>query len=251
MISIFNTGDHTGKRAKGRSLPQPDHFAACPDEGNVLNFYVGQFESVYVLLHPFIRAVSIDKIRFCPETYPSKSEILTTCVPVFWHEIVRIRDFRNINEVDIGLRTGIGGLKAEFADKRLADIIADLEAETNIIEPDSGNVSELLQNRLFEAAQESGHDWLWVADEFGLERSLKWFDDLKGDYNFPPHGNTFTPDKSILITTHWDSHFSFLCSSRETIERILMFAPFEGFFCDEKTEVYWSIRSPVVDLANQ
>ena len=34
------------------------------------------------------------------------------------------------------------------------------------------------------------------------------------------HGCIFTHDHSILVTTHWDSHFSFLCSSKKNIEEI-------------------------------
>ena len=131
MISIFKTNESREEK-KERMLPEPDLFAACPNEGNILKFYSGQFESVYVLLHPFIRATSMDKARFCPETYPSKTEILSTCVPVSWHEVVEMTNLSNINEVDIGLRTGIGGLKAEFSNKGFADAIADLEEKTNI-----------------------------------------------------------------------------------------------------------------------
>lgn len=238
MISILSPNK---REKKERVLPAPDLFATCPDDGKILDFYNGQFDAVYLLLHPFIKLTSLDKTRFCPESYPSKKEILAGSVPVNWTEVVKLASLSNIDEVDIGLRTGIGGLKTEVANKEYADAVDRLEESTDIIRPVDGEIPELLQNLLFESIQEVGNEWLWVGDEFGLERKLVWIDELKGDYPLPPHGNLFTPDKSILLTTHWDSHFSFLCSSREIIEKVLNFAHFEGFYCDESTEVYWSV----------
>lgn len=244
MISIFNTEK---SKKKERILPAPDLFAVCPQRGKILEFYNGQFESVYVLLHPFIRAVSIDKDLFYPDTYPSKVEILEHCAPVMWSEIVSITGLLDVNALDIGLRTGILGLNPEYSNLEYSESINKLEETTNIIRPTEGEIPELLQNRLLTAIQAIGHDWLWVGDEFGTERKLEWIDDLKGAYQFPSHCNLFTPDKAILLTTHWDSHFSFLCSSREMIEAILRIDQFEGFFCTDSTEVYWSLNSQAAE----
>lgn len=240
MISILDTGK---KKPEERRLPEPDLFASCPYDGPILPYYQGQFDAVYALLHPFIRAVSLDKELFYPETYPSKSEILTKCRRASWSDIIDLTSLANISEIDIGLRTGIAGLNKEFCNDQFAEQIDRIEEIKNIIRPNEGELPELLQIELFEALQSLGHEWLWIGDEFCTERKLEWIDDLKGDYLFPSHCCVFTPDKSILVTTHWDSHFSFLCSTRETIDKILNFEPFEGFFCDQSTEVYWSLRS--------
>jgi len=244
MISIFSAEE---SKKRDRTLPAPDLFAACPDAGNIFEFYNGQFESVYVLLHPFIRAVSIDKDLFYPDTYPSKLAILEHCAPLTWREVASLTDLPDINAVDIGLRTGILGLNPEYSNPAYAESIKKLEETTNIVRPNEGDIPELLQNRLFSTLQSVGQDWLWVGDELGTERKIEWIDDLKGEYQFPSHCNLFTPDKTILLTTHWDSHFSFLCSSRKMIEAILSADQFEGFFCTNTTEVYWSLNSPVAE----
>lgn len=244
-VSFIFKSDTRREAIRKRTLPEPDLFATCPNDGKILEFYSGQFESVYVLLHPFIRTTSIDPGRFCPETYPSKTEILEGCVAVGWREIVKLTELTDINQIDIGLRTGIHGLATEFENEEYTNAITRLEESSNIIRPCEGDVPELLQNQLFEVLQQIGQEWLWIGDEFGTERKFEWIDDLKGDYSFPSHCKLFTPDKSLLVTTHWDSHFSFLCSTRETIQKILSINSFEGFFCNEKTEVYWSLRSPI------
>ena len=56
---------------------------------------------------------------------------------------------------------------------------------------------------------------MWVADEFGTERKLTWIEDLIEKDLVPSHGCVFTHDHSLLITTHWDSHCSLLCSSKD------------------------------------
>ncbi|HLU22101.1 MAG TPA: hypothetical protein VKZ77_06415, partial [Bacillaceae bacterium] len=53
--------------------------------------------------------------------------------------------------------------------------------------------------------------------------------------------NLFTHDNSILITTHWDSHFSLLCSDRQTLKHLVTTCNLEGFYCTEATEIYWSL----------
>ena len=40
-----------------------------------------------------------------------------------------------------------------------------------------------------------------------------------------------------------DCHFSILCSEKNTINKIVEFADLEGFFCNDKTEIYWSLQN--------
>jgi hypothetical protein len=52
----------------------------------------------------------------------------------------------------------------------------------------------------------------------------------------------YTEDHQLLFATHWDSHCTFLCSSKKIIDQILKIHPFEGFFCTPNTEVYWGLH---------
>jgi hypothetical protein len=92
--------------------------------------------------------------------------------------------------------------------------------------------------------QELGHNWVWVGDEFCTEGKLHWIEDLKSEGKPTISGpcNVFAPDKSLLWTVQWDSHFSFLCSSRTNLEKTNAPSRLEGFFCEPSTEVYWSVR---------
>ncbi|WP_342630607.1 DUF2711 family protein [Marinobacter alkaliphilus] len=224
-----------------RVLPTPEKFASCPYDEKILPFYDGQFDCVYVLLHPFFKPTNIGIERFCPSGWPSKHEIIDGCRPVSWHEVLELTGLKTLSDLDIGLRTSIGGLNKNLANKAISDKLAELE-DQNIILPQEGELPPLLENRILNAIKELGHNWLWVGDEFGTERKLHWIDDLIEKDEIPSHGCIFTHDHGLLVTTHWDSHCSFLCSSREAIERLLSSQPFEGFYCTPETEVYWGVH---------
>ena len=222
-----------------RILPTPEKFASCPYDEKILKFYEGQFDSVYILCHPFIYPKNIDIERFSPESWPSKKEIIVGCEAVSWKKILELTDLKTLAEIDIGLRTSIGGLKKKLANDSYASCLNELTEKKNIIHPTEGELPPLLENRIYDVIKSLGHKWLWVGDELGTERKLHWIDELIEKDEIPTHGCIFTHDHSLLVTTHWDSHCSLLCSSTEIIEKMLLADPFEGFFCTEQTEVYW------------
>jgi hypothetical protein len=228
-----------------RVLPAADAFATCPYEGSILEYYAGIFEAVYVALHPFIDVAQVEAERFRPGTYPGRQFILKNCRAVSWAEVMCRTGLPSLKSVDIGLRTMIRGLKEEFSNPQSASAIESLAESNQILAPPEGCFSDLLHDKILLSIQNLGYDWVWVGDEFGTERKLYWIDDLKNSDSGPTagHSNVFTPDKALLWTTHWDSHFSFLCSSREKLMAIQEANDFEGFFCDPDTEVYWSVRS--------
>jgi hypothetical protein len=73
-----------------RILPSPDVFASCPLDGNILEYYAGVFEAVYVSLNPFIKSISIDSAEFKPATYPNRSCVVTNCKAVSWSEVAQL-----------------------------------------------------------------------------------------------------------------------------------------------------------------
>ena len=216
-----------------------EKYASCPTDGKILSYYAGQFEAVYVLLHPFVRPESIDGERFCPEKWPTKQEIISGCSSITWLEILNMAGFLNISEIDIGLRTIIGGIAKKHVNEHSAKKLLELTDDLKIIRPTEGELPPLIENRIFNVIKNLGYESLWVSDEFGTEKSSYQIDYLIENDKVPGHGCIFTHDHNLLVTTHWDSHCSFLCSTRETIEEILELDSFEGFFSTAKTEVYW------------
>ncbi len=228
-----------------RILPSPDIFASCPLDGKVLAFYAGTFEAVYVSLNPFILPIGLNKDEFKPGTYPNRAQIVANCRPVSWAEVTRLTGLPSFAAVDIALRTGIGGLKKKFENVAYATAVDRLTETHGILPPLEGYFSDLLLDRVLAGVQALGYEWLWVGDEFCTERKLHWIEDLKNqdqDQGLTAgRFNVFTPDKELLWTIHWDSHFSFLYSSRDKLITLQQSSGLEGFFCTETTEVYWSV----------
>lgn len=225
-----------------RVLPEPDRYATCPSDGRVLEYYKSAFEAVYVLLHPFIRPVSLDPAVFNPNSYPDRRTIVENCEPVRWSEVLTLTGLASIREIDVGLRTQIHGLRDDLANVQFAERLGWLYDTHRIVTPDEGHFSDLLHDRVLDFLRSVGNDWVWVGDEFCTERKLFWIEDLKGKDAGATlgHCNLFTPGKSLLWTTHWDSCCSFVCGPRQVLSEMARYPEFEGFFCTPNTEVYWS-----------
>ena len=133
---------------------------------------------VYIFYHPFIRAESIEMERFNPDTYPDKFELMAHCQKVNWVEIVNLTGLVDYKELDVGLRTRIGGLGKGYSNEEIVPIIEQACERENIVLPDQGFLSKLLINPLLEALKGEGHDWIWVGDEHGSERKLSYIDHL-------------------------------------------------------------------------
>lgn len=229
-----------------RVLPEPHKYAVCASEDILIkDFYKGFYNEVFIFFHPFIKPISIDYELFEPVTYPGKNDIIENCEMVTWEQFLSLSGIESYRHLDIGLRTQVLGLKKQFANDETAKSIQDTNEKHQLIAPTEGFFPEFLMNKILMSLQQEGHDWIWSGDEFCTERKLEYINDLIKDNAALRNQrlNLFTHNNEVLITTHWDSHFSMLCSNKETINKIVKFAGLEGFFCDDKTEIYWSLRN--------
>ena len=195
----------------------------------ILDFYKGYFDTVYIVLHPFYKKDVNDKI----------SQVIT------WKEFMPLAGFADIKQLDIALRTSILGLREEYENKEYSDRLHNASELNDIWIPSEGLFQDSLEHEILKSLQEFGHHYIFVADEWGYERKLVFIQDMiDGKDNtiltWGAQRNWYTNSNEILYTTHWDSHFTMLCSDKKTVERILATHPFEGFYCDETTEIYWS-----------
>ncbi|WP_043931849.1 DUF2711 family protein [Bacillus sp. EB01] len=224
-------------------LPEPHKYAVCASEDiPIKEFYNGVFEEIFIFYHPFINPKTID---WKEGSSFGKSDITNHCEPITWKNFLQLSSIESNKKLDIGLRTFIGGLNKQFVDEETAEIIHDVCEKNKLIIPSEGFFSELLLNKILDALKKEGHEWIWCGDEFGTERKLQHIEDLIED-NYPfsnQRVNLFTQDASILLTTHWDSHFSLLCSDKGTVNRIVNSCDLEGFHCNDKTMIYWSIHN--------
>ncbi|NRF41408.1 DUF2711 family protein [Pedobacter foliorum] len=198
---------------------------------SILEFYRGCFDSVYIMLHPFYK---LDK--------DNKIIQVTT-----WKDFQSLAGFENINQLDVALRTNVGGLRIEYENKKDADILRQASELHNLWIPSEGNFQDTLDKEMLRSLQGQGHQYMYIGDEWGFERKLSYIQDVvdgKDDtlLTWGPQKNWYTTHNEILYATHWDSHFTLLCSNKNTVENILFNHRFEGFYCDEKIDIYWSTK---------
>ncbi|WP_158988810.1 DUF2711 family protein [Mucilaginibacter sp. L196] len=228
--------DQTVNSAKASAINKPPfeakHDCICaPADTPILKFYRGYFDSVYIMLHPFY-------------SMNDKKEITKTYT---WAEMVSLTGFNDLNQLDIAMRNSIGGLNKNWKNEKDVEILQTVCTLNDIWIPSEGLFQDSLRSEMLLGIQEQGHHYMFVADGYGYERKLTYIPDflIKDDIVLEWSGreNWYTNKNEILYTSHWDSHHTLLCSDKETIESILSKHPFEGFYCDAETEIYWSCQA--------
>ena len=228
--------------SEDRILPPPDIYASCPYEGKILSYYSEQFEAVYIVLHPFLRQKPV-QIE-CPQAEKdgySDRRILQWFDSVSWTEFLYLSGIDSWQNLDGALRSYIFSISDRKRFQSHTDaLICTLERE-KLLPPNEGEIPCTLMPKIRQGLQSLGYRWAWLGDEFCTERKLEWLDDLETTEKIPCHGCIFTPDHEVLLMSHWDSHCTFLCSSREKINAFLAKVKLEGFYCTPQTEVYWGL----------
>ncbi|GGX81537.1 DUF2711 family protein [Vogesella alkaliphila] len=205
----------------------------CPQDGYVLTELGGQFSAAYVLLPPFLRPQTLPATRFTPEHYPSREEIVADCHPVSWQSVVTLTGLPDIAAVDLALRTRSLSLRQDLCREDFALQLDQACEQNGLIPPSAGELPDLWHDDwLALLARDKG--WLWYGNEFGdaCQRMP-----LTDPMNSHIHARYFSADGSIMLCSHWDSHYSLVCGDRE---HLLPFSRYEGFYCQPDTMVRWS-----------
>lgn len=217
-------------------------FRECPNDGCILDFYKGVYEAVYVVLHPFYYSTIIDFNEINDKSWPSDTELLKHCNTILWKDILEIAKFNNLSEIDIGLRTSIGGLRKDMEAPLLAEKIRKLFFDQKIISPEStGLISPFVFKDIFSSIHRLAINQMWLIDEFCLEiPKVRDIETIVNNLSIE-RGSYYSDNNTLLVTTHWDSHCSFVCGSKSLLDQFIALSQLEGFFCSNKTQVYWGI----------
>lgn len=208
------------------------HNCICAYPGtSILNFYKEYFDSVYIMLHPFYQANEQGEI----------TKLFS------WKEMVALTGFADINQLDVAMRNSIGGLVKRWENKADVDRLQSTCKQADLWIPSEGQFQDALRRGMLMSLQGMGHHYIYVADEWGYERKLDYIPTMIGGKDevtltWSCLRNWYTNYNELLYTTHWDSHFTLLCSDKATVESLLDKHPFEGFYCNELTKIYWGLQ---------
>lgn len=207
-----------------------------------LEYFKDYFEAVFVCFNPFFKMSD----EYTSSDYPSDLKAIKLGKTVTWKEVKEGCNFNSFNELAIALETSIGALNRKYEDKELEKILRNYCEENRIFDPSEGFFNALIHNKIKKIFEINGCEKIITQDEFGYEKdeipimNIGMFNEaLEETYYL--RKNIYSPDKKILFTIDWDSHYFLFCSSREIIEKALKETKLEGFFSNEKTCHHWEL----------
>jgi hypothetical protein len=231
-----------------------ERFTYPPCDAPLMEAYGGRFESVYILLHPFV-AVPESLSWKTAKQYPSDEQILTVGEKRNWAQIAAQTGLPTCAKVNQALLTSIGSLSEEFCDYPARDALQKLLQSKNVWMPSEGRFEPLLQESFLDAFEAGSQDELVFVPEFPNVDPIQRINTAKlrnSELPFPSRGTLAAPDGSFLLTVDWDSFFTLFYGPRALVDEVRRRQNLEGFFATPTTEHLWfnySLGCCVVTLA--
>jgi hypothetical protein len=211
-------------------------------EAPLLEAYGGRFESVYVVLHPFIRMPDELSWRVTHQ-YPDDDQILSLGAKCAWAEVASQTGMGACARLSQALLTSIGAIADHLTDYGARDKLQKFLQASAVWMPVEGRFEPLLRADFIYAFEATRHDELIYVPEFPQNddvRSLSLGNFRDHTVLSPPFcGSLVAPDESFLFTMDWDSFFTLFFGPRAFVEEIVRARSLEGFFAAPTTEHAW------------
>ena len=216
--------------------------------------YGGRFESIYVIVHPFV-GVPEPLAWKTVKQYPTDEQILSQGVKVPWASVAAQTGLSTCAKVNQALLTSIGSISEELRDYQACDSLTSFLQSNCVWMPTEGRFEPLLQTDFLDAFAAAGLDELIFVPEFPHADSIQRFNvsRLRDRRDaFPSRGTLAAPDESFVLTVDWDSFFTLFYGPRKFVAEVVHRCNLEGFFATPTTEHFWfnySLGCCVVTLA--
>ena len=207
----------------------------------LLEAYGGAYESVYVILHPFV-SVPDDLAWKATKQYPGDEQILSAGSKCAWAEVAGRTGLGTFAKLNQALLTNIRSIQDELCDFAACNaLISFLESEP-VWMPCEGSFEPLLQMDFLNAFRAAGKDELIFVPELpGIDAVERLsVERLRSrEHAFLSRGTLVSPDESFLFTVDWDSFFTLFYGPREFVAEMVRLNNLEGFFATPTTEHFW------------
>jgi hypothetical protein len=207
----------------------------------LLEAWGSRFESVFVLLHPFIRMP--EELSWqATRQYPADDQILALGARCLWSQVAAQTRMGACARLNQALLTSIGAIADYLCDYPARDSLQSLLQSSSVWMPVEGRFEPLLHADLLHAFDEAGHNHLVYVPEFPGKDPIQPLP-VAGlrdrTVPFPTCGSLVAPDQSFLFTVDWDSFFTLFYGPRPFLEKIVRDRNLEGFFAAPTTEHAW------------
>ncbi len=203
--------------------------------------YEGRFESVFVILHPFVR-VPQSLSWSVTRTYPEDAQIAALGTKCTWSEVASLVGLTSCARMNQALLTSIGSLPDFLADAAARDGLQGFLQSNPVWMPAEGRFEPLLQRDFLQIFAVSGAEELVFVPEFPHSDPVVRLPiaGMKDDsIPFPTCGTLLTPDASFLFTVDWASFFTLFYGRRSFIADAARRLNLEGFFAAANTDHAW------------
>jgi hypothetical protein len=220
---------------------QAEEFIYPRYEVPLVEAYGRQFESVFIVLHPFIRVP--DALGWgTTKDYPEDDQVLAVGTKCPWSEVSRKAGIATYARINQALLTSIGALDDSLADWPGRDAIANFVRTEPVWMPTEGRFEPLLQRDFLTVFESAGEEELMYVPEFPNSDpilSLRIEQLRSGTVPFSLRGTLLAPDRSFLFTVDWDSFFTLFYGRRAFVEQQVRQLGLEGFFATANTDHAW------------
>jgi hypothetical protein len=218
-----------------------EEFVYPPSDAPLAEAYQGRFESLYVILHPFVRVP--DKLAWrATRAYPSEEQIAAAGEKIHWAEVASQTGMRGAAGLNHALLTSIAAIYPEFGDFAARDRLQQFLEAGNVWMPSGGSFEPLLHSDILDAFDAAHKSSLIFVPEFPSVDPILPFNlaRLKNHTDcFPTRGSVLPEDASFLFTVDWDSFFTLFYGPRKFVAAWVKRRKVEGFFANVTTEHYW------------
>jgi hypothetical protein len=233
---------------------QYEQFTYPPCDAPLMDAYGGIFESVFVILHPFV-GVPEDLAWKATKNYPSDEAITNRGTKCTWAGVAAQTGLSTCSKLNQALLTSIESIGEELCDYSASSALESfLESESTWM-PSEGRFEPLLHADFLDLFAAKGHRELIFVPEFPNTDLIQPLDieSLRiREIPFPHHGTLVAPDASFLLTVDWDSFFTLAYGPRAFLDEMARQHNLEGFFATPTTEHFWfnySLGCSIVTIA--
>jgi len=203
--------------------------------------YGGRFESVFVVLHPFV-SVPEELAWNAVKSYPSDEQIVARGAKYTWGEVAVHTGLRSCARLNQALLTSIGAVHEDLCDFKASEALSGFLESEPVWMPSEGRFEPLLQADYLSAFEAAKQDELVFVPEFPAVDAVQRLDRRKltdREAAFPQRGSLVAPDASFLFTVDWDSFFTLFYGPRKFVAGVAGRRGLEGFFAGQTTEHFW------------
>jgi hypothetical protein len=207
----------------------------------LLTAYDGQFESVYVILHPFV-SVPDDLAWKTTKKYPSDEQIVGAGAKCTWAHVAAETGLSTCARLNQALLTSIRSINEDLRDYAACDALKNFLESGSVWMPGEGRFEPLLQMDFLNAFEAAGRGELIFVPEFPNVDPVQRLNVPRlrsREETFPNRGTLTALDSSFLLTVDWDSFFTLFYGPRAFLTKVVRGHNLEGFFATPTTEHSW------------